>query len=169
MAISHYKPTPEQLEFFTRYPVPDDMVRRIAKRYGYTNNTVKAWLRPSGVRMNQDVFEAIVNDFLRPLYPDLDPDYFELTKETLATRRYRHRVDEQPLLPQVVLTRPDAEVIHLPAPIDDEDDDMETTDPTINEFIQAFASFNVLRIALGMAALTAEQRLTLIALLADLS
>lgn len=169
MAISHYKPTPEQLEFFTRYPVPDDMVRRIAKRYGYTNNTVKAWLRPSGVRMNQDVFEAIVRDFLRPLYPGLDPDYFELTKETLATRRYRHRVDEQPLLPQVVLTRPDAEVIHLPAPIDDEDDDMETTDPTINQFIQAFASFDVLRIALGMAVLTAEQRLTLIALLADSS
>lgn len=167
MAISHYKPTPEQLEFFTRYPVPDDMVRRIAKRYGYTNNTVKAWLRPSGVRMNQDVFEAIVRDFLRPLYPDLDPDYFELTKETLATRRYKHRVDEQPLLPQVVLTRPDAEVIHLSAPID-EDDDMEP-DPTINEFIQAFTSFNVLRIALGMAVLTAEQRLTLIALLADSS
>lgn len=168
MAISHYKPTPEQMEFFTRYPVPDDMVRRIAKRYGYTNNTVKAWLRPSGVRMNQDVFEAIVRDFLRPLYPGLDPDYFELTKETLATRRYRHRVDEQPLLPQVVLTRPDAEVIHLPAPTDDEDDDVEP-DPTINQFIQAFASFDVLRIALGMAVLTAEQRLTLIALLADSS
>ena len=61
MAISHYKPTPEQLEFFTRYPVPDDMVRRIAKRYGYANSTVRAWLRPHGVRMNQDVFEAIGN------------------------------------------------------------------------------------------------------------
>jgi hypothetical protein len=166
MPVTHYAQPLEQTEFFARYPVPRDMVRRIAKRYGYSSGTIQGWIRPNGIRMNRAAFEAMVRDFLLPLYPDMDSDYVELTAATLPTRRVAH-VNLAPKVPTPTST---ASVPVAPHSAREEiampNEALKDPQPALADLIRAFATFEVLRTAIDLAPLDAEQRLALVALLA---